>query len=447
MIHTREAWDDTFAILAAEGVPERTVFHCFTGGPDEARRVPRPRRPPVVQRHRHFKGADDVRAAAALCPLDRLLVETDSPVPRARCRTGASPTARRCVPLVGRRRWPRREGVAVDEVEAATTGQRRAASSAWPPSRDLSPDARSPTCSTRHGLRPSRALGQNFVVDPNTVRRIARLAGVGPGRPGGRDRRRARLAHPGPGRDRRGGHRGRGRPRTWCRCCARSSSRPGVTVVEGDALAPRLGGAARRRARGRSSPTSRTTWPRRSCSTCSTACRPSRAMLVMVQREVGERLAAGRGRRRLRHPVGEGGLLGHGRGGRAGAGHACSCPAQGRVGAGARSSAGRRRPWTPPTRRRLFALVRAGLRPAPQDAAPLAGRAWSTGRGLRLRRRPPRGPGRGARRRRTGAGWPACNAVTGVGQAHPRRCASPACGPTATTCSTPRWSRSTWPTS
>jgi 16S rRNA (adenine1518-N6/adenine1519-N6)-dimethyltransferase len=31
-----------------------------------------------------------------------------------------------------------------------------------------------------HGLSPSRALGQNFVVDPNTVRRIARLAGVGP---------------------------------------------------------------------------------------------------------------------------------------------------------------------------------------------------------------------------------------------------------------------------
>ncbi|HEV7758943.1 MAG TPA: 16S rRNA (adenine(1518)-N(6)/adenine(1519)-N(6))-dimethyltransferase RsmA [Acidimicrobiales bacterium] len=33
----------------------------------------------------------------------------------------------------------------------------------------------------QHGLAPSRALGQNFVVDPNTVRRIARLAGVGPG--------------------------------------------------------------------------------------------------------------------------------------------------------------------------------------------------------------------------------------------------------------------------
>jgi len=32
-----------------------------------------------------------------------------------------------------------------------------------------------------HGLEPSRARGQNFVVDPNTVRRVARLADVGPG--------------------------------------------------------------------------------------------------------------------------------------------------------------------------------------------------------------------------------------------------------------------------
>ena len=33
----------------------------------------------------------------------------------------------------------------------------------------------------RNGLAPSRARGQHFVVDANTVRRIARLAGVGPG--------------------------------------------------------------------------------------------------------------------------------------------------------------------------------------------------------------------------------------------------------------------------
>ena len=32
-----------------------------------------------------------------------------------------------------------------------------------------------------HDLRPSRALGQHFLADPNTARRIVRLAGVGPG--------------------------------------------------------------------------------------------------------------------------------------------------------------------------------------------------------------------------------------------------------------------------
>ena len=30
------------------------------------------------------------------------------------------------------------------------------------------------TLLSEHGLRPSQALGQNFVADPNTVRRIAR---------------------------------------------------------------------------------------------------------------------------------------------------------------------------------------------------------------------------------------------------------------------------------
>ena len=33
----------------------------------------------------------------------------------------------------------------------------------------------------RHGIEPSRALGQNFVVDPNTIERIVRAAGVGAG--------------------------------------------------------------------------------------------------------------------------------------------------------------------------------------------------------------------------------------------------------------------------
>jgi TatD DNase family protein len=39
VIHSRDAWDDTFRVLADARVPARTVFHCFTGGPDEARRA------------------------------------------------------------------------------------------------------------------------------------------------------------------------------------------------------------------------------------------------------------------------------------------------------------------------------------------------------------------------------------------------------------------------
>jgi TatD DNase family protein len=79
VIHTREAWDDTFSILAAEGVPGRTVFHCFTGGPDEARRCLDLGAVLSFSGIVTFKAADDVRAAAELTPLDRLLVETDAP--------------------------------------------------------------------------------------------------------------------------------------------------------------------------------------------------------------------------------------------------------------------------------------------------------------------------------------------------------------------------------
>lgn len=79
VIHTRDAWADTFDVLDAQGVPARVIFHCFTGGEDEATKC--------LARNAYlsfsgivtFKTALDVRGAAALCPTDRLLVETDSP--------------------------------------------------------------------------------------------------------------------------------------------------------------------------------------------------------------------------------------------------------------------------------------------------------------------------------------------------------------------------------
>jgi TatD DNase family protein len=79
VIHTREAWADTFAILAGTGRPETVVFHCFTGGPDEARICLDLGAYLSFSGIVSFKGAADVRAAARLCPLDRLLVETDAP--------------------------------------------------------------------------------------------------------------------------------------------------------------------------------------------------------------------------------------------------------------------------------------------------------------------------------------------------------------------------------
>jgi TatD DNase family protein len=79
VVHARSAWDDVFAIFGTEGVPERTVLHCFTGGPDEAARCLELGMFLSFSGIITFKNAAEVRAAAAACPPARLLVETDSP--------------------------------------------------------------------------------------------------------------------------------------------------------------------------------------------------------------------------------------------------------------------------------------------------------------------------------------------------------------------------------
>jgi TatD DNase family protein len=78
IIHTREATDDTFDILAQAGAL-RGVFHCFTGDAAMARRAL------DIGFFLSFSGiltfpkAESIREAARLVPDDRLLVETDSP--------------------------------------------------------------------------------------------------------------------------------------------------------------------------------------------------------------------------------------------------------------------------------------------------------------------------------------------------------------------------------
>ena len=79
VIHTRDAWEDTYAVLDAEGMPQNTIIHCFSGGPNEAQEC--------LDRGAYlsfsgivtFKTAHELREAALLCPLDKILIETDSP--------------------------------------------------------------------------------------------------------------------------------------------------------------------------------------------------------------------------------------------------------------------------------------------------------------------------------------------------------------------------------
>jgi TatD DNase family protein len=119
VIHTREAWDDTFDVLAAEGVPARTVFHCFTGGPDEADRALATGALLSFSGIVTFKGAAEVREAAARCPLDRMTVETDAPYLAPVPHRG-QPNRPAWVPHVGVA-VAAVKGVDVAEVEAATT--------------------------------------------------------------------------------------------------------------------------------------------------------------------------------------------------------------------------------------------------------------------------------------------------------------------------------------
>lgn len=78
VIHTREAWEDTLAILRANWQGEG-IMHCFTGDEEQARQAL------GLGFHLSFGGvltfpkADQVRQAARITPDDRLLVETDCP--------------------------------------------------------------------------------------------------------------------------------------------------------------------------------------------------------------------------------------------------------------------------------------------------------------------------------------------------------------------------------
>lgn len=79
VIHTRDAWEDTFDILQKEGIPKRTVFHCFTGGIQEAKVCLELGAYLSFSGIVTFSNTQLLRQAVEICPLDKFIVETDSP--------------------------------------------------------------------------------------------------------------------------------------------------------------------------------------------------------------------------------------------------------------------------------------------------------------------------------------------------------------------------------
>jgi TatD DNase family protein len=79
MIHDRDAHADVLRILREEGAPDRVVFHAFSGDVEMARECVAAGYvlsfPGVIT----FRNAPALRAAAAVVPIDQLLVETDAP--------------------------------------------------------------------------------------------------------------------------------------------------------------------------------------------------------------------------------------------------------------------------------------------------------------------------------------------------------------------------------
>lgn len=79
VLHIREAFPQVIAQLEEAGPPETLIFHCFAGGAAEAEVAVAMGGFVSFAGNVSYKTAGTLREAARVVPLDRLLVETDSP--------------------------------------------------------------------------------------------------------------------------------------------------------------------------------------------------------------------------------------------------------------------------------------------------------------------------------------------------------------------------------
>lgn len=126
VIHTRQAFEDTMAILAASGLDGgRVLFHSFTEGPAAVRRVLDLGATVSFSGIVTFSSAAEVQQAAGLTPQDRLLVETDapylSPEPVRKMKTNEPANVAYVAAFLARLRHADPEGLA----EATTANARR----------------------------------------------------------------------------------------------------------------------------------------------------------------------------------------------------------------------------------------------------------------------------------------------------------------------------------
>jgi TatD DNase family protein len=78
-IHDRDAHDDVVDVLDRVGAPERTVFHCFSGGPDLARLCAERGWYMSFAGTVTFKNAQNLRDALVIAPRHLIMIETDAP--------------------------------------------------------------------------------------------------------------------------------------------------------------------------------------------------------------------------------------------------------------------------------------------------------------------------------------------------------------------------------
>ena len=102
VIHDRDAHDDVLRVVDGEGAPDRVVMHCFSGDAEFARACLERGFWLSYSGTVTFKNAGELRAALAVTPADRLLVETDAPFLTPTPHRGR-PNASYLVPLTVRR--------------------------------------------------------------------------------------------------------------------------------------------------------------------------------------------------------------------------------------------------------------------------------------------------------------------------------------------------------